>query len=164
LKSLGTVHYILGNFSAALEFLMRADSLQEFISPTPKEQIQLNNTIAAIQSALSDYDNAIEMLDRSLRIARENALVQAEAVTLNNMGNVHYRMKQYDLALSHYEESLAIRLTQGVPSEIAVARYGVGNVRLKKVILTAQSKIMNRASRLLSKPTTKNSKRISWKP
>jgi tetratricopeptide (TPR) repeat protein len=28
LKSLGTVHYILGNFSAALEFLMRADSLQ----------------------------------------------------------------------------------------------------------------------------------------
>jgi len=37
LKSLGTVHYILGNFSAALEFLMRADSLREFISPTPKE-------------------------------------------------------------------------------------------------------------------------------
>jgi len=132
LKSLGTVHYILGNFSAALEFLMRADSLQEFISPTPKEQIQLNNTIAAIQSALSDYDNAIEMLDRSLRIARENALVQAEAITLNNMGNVCYRMKQYDLALSHYEESLAIRLTQGVPSEIAVARYGVGNVRFEK--------------------------------
>jgi len=132
LKSLGTVHYILGNFSAALEFLMRADSLREFISPTPKEQIQLNNTIAAIQSALSDYDSAIAMLDRSLRIARENALVQAEAVTLNNMGNVHYRMKQYDLALLHYEESLAIRLTQGVPSEIAVARYGVGNVRFEK--------------------------------
>jgi signal transduction histidine kinase len=132
LKSLGTVHYILGNFSAALEFLMRADSLQEFISPTPKEQIQLNNTIAAIQSALSDYDSAIAMLDRSLRIARENALVQAEAVTLNNMGNVNYRMKQYDLALLHYEESLAIRLTQGVPSEIAVARYGVGNVRFEK--------------------------------
>jgi signal transduction histidine kinase/DNA-binding NarL/FixJ family response regulator len=132
LKSLGMVHYIMGNFSAALEFLMRADSLQEFISPTPKEQIQLNNTIAAIQSALSDYDSAIAMLDRSLRIARENALVQAEAVTLNNMGNVHYRMKQYDLALLHYEESLAIRLTQGVPSEIAVARYGVGNVRFEK--------------------------------
>jgi tetratricopeptide (TPR) repeat protein len=104
----------------------------EFISPTPKEQIQLNNTIAAIQSALSDYDSAIAMLDRSLRIARENALVQAEAVTLNNMGNVNYRMKQYDLALLHYEESLAIRLTQGVPSEIAVARYGVGNVRFEK--------------------------------
>jgi len=72
------------------------------------------------------------MLDRSLRIARENALVQAEAITLNNMGNVCYRMKQYDLALSHYEESLAIRLTQGVPSEIAVARYDIGNVRFEK--------------------------------
>ncbi len=132
LKSLGTVHYILGNFSAALEFLMRADSLREFISPTPKEQIQLNNTIAAIQSAISDYDSAIAMLDRSLRIARENALVQAEAITLNNLGNVCYRMKQYDLALSHYEKSLAIRLTQGIPSEIAVARYGVGNVRFEK--------------------------------
>ncbi|MFQ3596897.1 MAG: tetratricopeptide repeat protein [Chloroherpetonaceae bacterium] len=132
LKSLGTVHYILGNFPAALEFLMRSNSLGEFISPTPKEQIELGNKIAAVQSALGDYDSAIAMLERAIRISRESSLRPAEAVALNSMGNVLYRMKRYDLALSCYQESLAIRLAQGVPTEIAVARYGIGNVLFEK--------------------------------
>jgi signal transduction histidine kinase/DNA-binding NarL/FixJ family response regulator len=132
LKSLGTVHYLLGNFSAALDFLMRADSLCEFVAPTPKEQIELGNKIAAVQSALGDYESAIAMLERSLGISRQAALRPAEAITLNNLGNVLYRMKQYDLALARYQESLEIRLVQAVPTEIAVARYGIGNVLFEK--------------------------------
>ncbi len=60
----------------------------------------------------NDYDRAVTLGQQALEIAQRYQLHKGEALTLKNLGVVHYLKGNYELALDHFQQSLDIYESQ----------------------------------------------------
>jgi tetratricopeptide (TPR) repeat protein len=64
-----------------------------------------------IHAKSGELDDSLNRLTDSLRVRKLVGDKLTEADTLINIGNLHRKRKEYELAMQHYNESLQIRIS-----------------------------------------------------
>jgi CHAT domain-containing protein/Tfp pilus assembly protein PilF len=77
---------------------------------------------------LSQYAQALEYYQQSLRIAQEIGDRAGEGTTLHNMGVVYYSLSQYAQALEYYQQSLGIQREIGDRAGEGTILHNMGGV------------------------------------
>ena len=155
LNQMGMLHYYVGDYDTALDYLEQALAITQEIGDKASEGTTLNN-ISQIYSTRGDYDTALKYLEQSLAIQRAIGDKVGEGTTLNNLAGIIHTHGDYDTALEYLEQSLAItqeignRANEGTTlnniSRIYSARsdYGMALKYLKRS-LAIQQEIGNKS-------------------
>ncbi len=108
------VHYNLGNvYSAKYEWPQAESAFGETISILEKKQVTKTLSHAYNNLAMCFYSTgrvkeALEKIQKSLKIARDLRDHQGEGATLNNIGAVYQSRGKYTEALDYYKKALPI--------------------------------------------------------
>ncbi|CAF2840263.1 unnamed protein product, partial [Rotaria sp. Silwood2] len=103
----------LGFFERAIQFYEQAMSVGKFSIDSPESKV-LHIIIGYLYSHLSKYDEAFIHYGIVLSLLTETDLLTSELY--NHIGDVHNKVKNDDIALSCYKESLKIANYQDIPS------------------------------------------------
>ncbi|MEQ8385879.1 MAG: CHAT domain-containing protein [Coleofasciculus sp. A1-SPW-01] len=122
LKRIGFVYRILGEYQLALAAYQRALSIEQDMALFPGDGV--NFEVGQIYELLGQYDLALESYQQALERARIPGLmvvigrgggaigdIGGEVQALNAIGNVHFQLKQYELALDFYQQASAVLKT-----------------------------------------------------
>lgn len=99
LNNLGTIDYKLKRYDAALERFRQARELHASVAAEALTNMGL---------AQSPDAKVLEMLKEALRLRREVGNANAEAVTLNSLGEVYNRLKQPQEALENFNRAVEL--------------------------------------------------------
>lgn len=105
LEQLGVQHWRIGALDTALDFLEQSLSISRDLGSEPPDVL---NSIANVWLDLEDHDRALETYERVLTLARKDRLIQAEAASLNNVGVVHWRRREYAESRKWLEQAVAM--------------------------------------------------------
>jgi CHAT domain-containing protein/Tfp pilus assembly protein PilF len=145
LNQIGIAYTNLGEYELAL------DSYQQALAIPPPywtsfRGAMLSNT-GRLYEELGQYELALKFYQEALKLARKPVMlvfdsrgqigdIGGEARSLNAIGTVHYRQKQYELALDFYQQSLAVLKTIDDKTDKKLLEastiYGIGLVYLKQ--------------------------------
>lgn len=115
---IGYAHHQMGHHESAIHYLLKSLSLfSEF-------EIDANITnalhfLALAYEAIGNDQKAISHLERALRIHQSLDQKLGEALIQNNIGNIHIRNKDYDLAIKAYLKALKLMETLNAKIELA---------------------------------------------
>jgi tetratricopeptide (TPR) repeat protein len=121
---LGIMNWWLGRFGVASRRLRHAY----------EENMRTGNLVAAIQNvsvlglvreAQGRYPEALESQRRGLQLARSAGIRFREAIQLINLGYVHLRLEEYDVAAGLYHEALTIFEKCEGTSAVANAKFNL---------------------------------------
>lgn len=136
LNNLATVHYALGEYSAAAALYDQALALeQRLVGDTPDFATILNN-VAELYVDIGDYARARSLAERALAINRRDLDQDHShiAVSLRNLASIHMRLGEYNEAMHLAEEALMMyrRLADTDADDLAGALNTLGLVRKLK--------------------------------
>lgn len=94
-NQIGYIHYREGRFEQAVEAYRRSIDLQP-------DNAQAHHNIGAVYLAMGRPDEALRALTRGNDI-------QPDAVSLSNLGTVHYWARRYEAAAAAYERAVKLR-------------------------------------------------------
>jgi tetratricopeptide (TPR) repeat protein len=106
LNNLGTVDHFLGDVTAALEAFERSIALKERAGAMASALLGYNN-VAALQSALGQWEQARRTLDRIFESPAAD-LVVARPIALSNLGDLEVACERLDEAVAAYGEGVAL--------------------------------------------------------
>jgi class 3 adenylate cyclase/tetratricopeptide (TPR) repeat protein len=104
---IGIVHWSLGDYNRALEYLAKTLEIKERTGNTRGTAIEINN-IGIIHWYRGDYDKALEYFGKSLEIIEEFGDRYKMGSTLLNIGSIHLERADYNKALEYYGKSLTV--------------------------------------------------------
>jgi len=111
------------------------------------DQITLLEIIAEAHFYLAEYENAVELLNRTLKLRTDMLRTQGIARTYHLVANAYYQLQQYDDAYNAYWQSLQFATHYQLNIRAAYAKLGLGQVLYqqqqfnlaKKRLLSAQA-------------------------
>lgn len=108
ISNLGSAYYTMGQSSQAIEYWLRSLKMAEGIGDYKRiATLQLN--IGAVYSEQeSSLDSARSFYFRAMATGENNGYTDLLAVGSMNLGQVYFRMEDYDSALYYFEKSLLI--------------------------------------------------------
>ena len=124
-----SIYYTFGKFDDALRCGLKCLSLLEKNYDAQKQSLTLNN-IGMIYKSKADFKTALEYLNRSYEIEKQQNNSIGIARTTHNIGNIYYNLSQYDKAMQYYNEALKIREARGDLKEKALILTNIGNYYL----------------------------------
>jgi len=125
----GLLHYEMGDFNLALEFLNK--SLDFFKIIDNKRLIgSLISNIGLIHSLRGDLDLSLASFDQSLKIFEELEIQQNVAYHLGKLGSVYARKGEYDLALVYFYKTLEIMKQLKVETSVAKTLFSIISVSI----------------------------------
>lgn len=126
LNELG-LKYTFSSTDSALFFVQEALSISEKID-FPSGRAHAHYVLTPIYRLLGNYPEALKSGFESLQYYKGTQESIHLAGTLNNLGNIYFRMEDYDKALSYYQQSL--KIWEDLENELgqAVQFVGIGNV------------------------------------
>ncbi len=92
------------------------------------DQITLLEIIAEAHFNLAEYDNAVDILNRVLKLRTEMSIMQGIARTYNLMANAYYQSQHYDDAYNAFWQSLQFSQQYKLDIRAAYAELGLGQV------------------------------------
>lgn len=129
LLNLSYIYEVQGKNREAYESTIKALEIYEKINN--KSLIaESHNSLGAIYSDLSDYENALEHYEISLRIYRDLNDTLGLANLYNNIGLIYARTARYDQALDYYNDALEIYRKVGGPEDLSTIFNNIGLVHL----------------------------------
>ncbi|MBV7332521.1 tetratricopeptide repeat protein [Chloroflexi bacterium TSY] len=129
LKSLYQFYWIRSRFHEGAEAFNHAVSCLQTLTPDPKSEAILAKLLGrqgAFCSTLSRYEQAKELLQRSLDLADRLELQSDSVFALNYLGDIARDQNEFTKAIKLYQQSLSISTTCGHQAGAAYARYGLG--------------------------------------
>lgn len=105
LTTLGLIELNLGHFTEALGYFLASYGLCRGRGDK-REAVALGN-LGVIYDYLGDYATSLDLHLRSWSVSKGCNNVLGEKVSLNNVGYMHYRLGQFDEALTHYFRALS---------------------------------------------------------
>jgi tetratricopeptide (TPR) repeat protein len=105
-NNLGIIYENLGEYEKAEEHYHRALQLAEKTEYREVETAVLAN-LGQLAESKGQLAKALQLNARSLHHARLNGDTRSEAIALDNMGDVNYRLRHYEAAETKYHEALA---------------------------------------------------------
>ena len=136
---------LLGNFDASIKSLY--DAL-EYVAPSNKALSgEIQALIGVVYCKLSDYNKAIEMIDKATAIFKSIGDSVSIASCYNNRGIVHYSKNEFDTAEQFLQQALAINRHQknlrGIAANLNNLCLYQGNFE-EKIGLIREAIIINR--------------------
>ena len=122
--TMGLVYRLKGNYTAAIYNCKRARSIQLETNPEDTETVYIYNNLGlALQTEPNHFSEAMKNFENALRILREIHQSNHPDIErlLINMGLAQETVKEFIVALIHYQEALLI-LFASVPSHTDTAR------------------------------------------
>ena len=92
------------------------------------EQIKLLEIVAEAHFYLAEYENAIELLNRVLKLRADMSKVKGLARTYHLLAEAYYQLHQYDDAYNAYWESMQFSSKFGLNIRASYAELGLGKV------------------------------------
>ena len=92
------------------------------------DQITLLEIIAQAHFNLAEYDNAVDILNRVLKLRTEMSIMQGIARTYNLIANAYYQSQHYDDAYNAFWQSLQFSQQYKLDIRAAYAELGLGQV------------------------------------
>ena len=116
-----------GDYLSALRSAERVEALVLSSDPVDKEQLAraLVNK-GWVLWRLGDMKQALQLGEKSLTLATETAVEEAQSLSYNLMGAVHHSLGRYQEAIIYQEESLLIDRRMGNRRQIAVRLSNIG--------------------------------------
>ena len=92
-------------FEATLQYknALKAYEVAQYLQPKNPEYL---NAMGHFLYLIADYKVAIGVLKKSLALVKKDPALQAKI--LNNIGEVYHEKDEFDVAIKHFEQSLAI--------------------------------------------------------
>ncbi|NND24436.1 MAG: tetratricopeptide repeat protein [Flavobacteriaceae bacterium] len=139
LIALGNIYRDFSEYDKAIEFHTKAEELAIIADNVSLRIISLNmlgvdyRRMDIVPSALNNHAKALTIAssveDPSPDIKR------SEAVSLNSMGNIYLALKQYDLALIQFNESLNVEIDEENKLGLAINYHNIGYAKEGKGLL-----------------------------
>lgn len=109
LNNLGMFNWNNGNFQEALDYFYQALEMNSINSPQniQGESVYLNN-IGLIYQELKQFEKALEIHKKALKIREEINLKSEQAISQANIGVCYKSLSKYDEAIQAYEKAIAL--------------------------------------------------------
>jgi tetratricopeptide (TPR) repeat protein len=119
-----------GLYRDAIEFLERALALasKSNLNNFEKQQIKLRQRIGEARLGLGEYEQARQIYEQNLTVARTLGHLDAVADALLNLGDVAAARSEYPEALVHYNESLGLYRELNAQGDVARTLDRLGSV------------------------------------
>ncbi len=108
LINIGSINYMLGNYSKANDAFYHALNLAGPMHNDGLKAIALNN-LCNIHNKLKNYSLSLDYLQKALEIHRKSGNRQKQAQVMSNFGNTYYEKGDYKQARKSFEEALSIQ-------------------------------------------------------
>lgn len=97
-------------------------------------KIALGNScvILASHQYMGKSEEALDTLQRAIKVAQELGDQNGEGYRISNLGNVYLRMDNSEMAQVHYEHALRIRRASGDLLGTAVDLNNLGNLHMRQ--------------------------------
>jgi CHAT domain-containing protein len=124
---IGSLHYMSGNPSLALDYYRKGLELSEAVGDNYLISSALKS-IGFVHSVEGNYPLALEYYQKSLILSEKlgNKLLTAD--TLSKIGSANYSQGNYGVALAYYHKSLRLREALGDKAGMVTTLTGIGNV------------------------------------
>jgi class 3 adenylate cyclase/Tfp pilus assembly protein PilF len=109
------------------------------------------NVLGNNHKTASDYDNALEAYQNSLRIYEELGKKREAAIVLMNIGTIYRPLKEYDKALEYYRRALAIAEELGLEKVTAQLYGNIGVVHYERKEYDLQKEVNEKALAIFQK-------------
>ncbi|MDB5034191.1 MAG: hypothetical protein JWQ98_1432 [Chlorobi bacterium] len=131
LTFLGDAYRMLGDFSKAMELLLRSRSLAERIE-YPEGMAGALTNLACLYCDLGDFVQGLRAYQDSFAIYRAlgneyRRGIYCQAIILENIGSIYVRQGDFETAAGNYHESLHIREEHGWTNEAAGAHSNLAS-------------------------------------
>ena len=117
-NNVGFAYYLLGQFDNAMVYLRQGLDLYRK-GDDPSGVVLGTQSVALLQLAQGDWDEATESFLTTLRASRGAGMKEAEAVSLGNLGRLAQYQGRFRAALDSYGEALAVLRELGYPRGLA---------------------------------------------
>ncbi|WP_353776944.1 tetratricopeptide repeat protein [Winogradskyella sp. 3972H.M.0a.05] len=129
-NALGIINRDISNYETAIDFHKQAESLAKSVDNIELQVISLN-MIGVVYRRMDVIKPALDYHTKALNLAestkdRTKNLKRSIAVSQNSMGNIYLALKQWDLAISQFDKSLAIELEEDNKLGLAINYHNIG--------------------------------------
>jgi len=107
LANIGHIHWRMGNFSDAFDYLLESQKIAEEIEYAFGFARTLNH-LGILYSGQENFEKALEYYFQALREFEEMDSLTHQSMVLNNLGVLYMRQKEYDEAIELHRRSFAI--------------------------------------------------------
>jgi tetratricopeptide (TPR) repeat protein len=148
----GRVLYYQGNFAQALEVLQAALGQYQALGDTPEHyrgEVESLIAIAEVYLLINRDDEALQLANRALEIARAHQNVAGQAWALNILGDVQNSSGDIEEALAQYQQALQLSQTLGDVVIQGVALTNLGAVYASQGDFTAAQEQFRQALEFL---------------
>ena len=160
LNGMGSVCYSIGENDKAIEYLNTSLEICEELN----DKILLQKVLDGLGKAHSNigkYEEALKYLVKCVDLITENKdSDHVKAHALNNIGQIHLKMKEFNKAISYFKESLEIREKIGFVTGWSGCLCNIGEAQLEIGDLDAAIQSLESAVELAK---TSNSKKYEAK-
>ena len=105
----GEIYLKQGIFSEAVNHYNKSDSLFSLININSKYRAHIANNLGIIQKQKGNYYLAIKHYEFGITIAKHHNDKLQLSKLYNNLGNVHFSLREYNRALEYFKKALKIR-------------------------------------------------------
>ena len=107
---LASLCYQAGLFSEAIEYSKEGIAIDTICNLNSEDLVSDYNNLSYIYNAIGDYENAIEMANKSkLLLSEKDTLTESYAAVLTNLSNFNNSLGNYNDALLFARQAIAIR-------------------------------------------------------
>lgn len=124
-NNLGLIYQDLENFEASIDYF------KEAIANSGEEAIPLHSIINNMANSyyyLEDFEKSMQYHDEALKIRREINDISGIADCLNDIGLVHWKLGEKDLAISNIKRCIAIKDSIGDHEGIAFSSLDLSGI------------------------------------
>jgi len=146
--NLGSIYYTMGDNYKAIEYNIRALKIAEKRGDSLRLATLLLNIGSVYSEQASSLDTARSYYIRALDLGEEIGYIDLLGLGSINLGEVYFRMGEYDSALYHFEKALLIVTSN---SEIASSLSSIGRIYAEKGDLQAAIKYQRDALEIARK-------------
>ncbi|MBC5994873.1 tetratricopeptide repeat protein [Pontibacter cellulosilyticus] len=103
---LGEAYFVNGEFVKAMEQFKAATKVLQNEKPLLRRAL---NGLANVHGNLDKIPEAINYLKQALAIAEELGDLPAKSICYNNLGSMHFELKEYEQALEYFKSTVEIQ-------------------------------------------------------
>ncbi len=134
LRNIALAHSGMGDEQKALDYSQQALTVAREVNDQ-RVIAQILNMMGSIYTELGDYREALDYRSQALPIFRTNGDRGGQAVTLEGIGRVYAEwaeLKEWDKALEHYRQALAIQKELKSPQGESYSLLGIARVERER--------------------------------
>jgi adenylate cyclase len=126
--SIGDFYHKQGDHARALHHYLISLKLRRSDGAIASMMVQIGN----VHLTLEDHEKALEYFQKSLDLFTKKGARTGTAVSLGNIGIIHFQQGAYDQAMDHFQRCLDIFKERGDEAHIAEAIHHIGKIHQVK--------------------------------